>query len=163
MGKKRNPSERSRFRIAQIFLMATVCAVTPAQALAAASNAPEVPSATEQGGDGSPAFRGSHLDFRLPPFSVPVIRDGRAVGQISLLITVEAADAAKKARLIALRRRLYSAFLRDLYAVASLEDGEPALNLTTVKTRLRRVADRVLGPDVVRRVLVRHAYVRRFR
>ncbi len=101
--------------------------------------------------------------YRMPPFNVPVIRDGRPAEQVSLAITVETKGVDKRNKIIEKRTELRSAFLRDLYAVMSLRNGgRRPLNIDTVKIRLKRVADRVLGPGVVDDVLVEGAYTRTF-
>lgn len=99
--------------------------------------------------------------FRLPPFNISVIRDGRPYQEVSLSIAVEAKGINNKNKIIKKRVELQSAFLRDLYAVLSLRDGNRRpLDVNTVKIRLRRVADHVLGPGVVDGVLVESAYTR---
>lgn len=101
--------------------------------------------------------------FRLPPFNVPTIRERGVVGQIALNITIETLGLANKRKVIEKRVYIQSAFLRDLYGVASINNGSgKALNLDTVKRRLRIVADRLLGEGVVKDVLVENAYTRKF-
>jgi len=52
-------------------------------------------------------------------------------------------------------------FLRDLYGVASINNGSgQALQLDTVKRRLKMVADRMLGAGVIKTVLVENAHTR---
>lgn len=100
--------------------------------------------------------------FRLPPFNVSVIRDGRPYQEVSLSIALETKGVKNKNKIIKKRTELRSAFLRDLYAVLSLRVGtRRALDVDTVKIRLQRIADRILGPGVVDSVLVESAYTRR--
>lgn len=99
--------------------------------------------------------------FRMPPFSVPTIREAGVVGQISLMVTLEVVGLSNKTKVIQKRQHLQSGFLRDLYGVASINNGSgQALQLDTVKNRLNMVADRVLGAGVVKNVLVENAHTR---
>jgi flagellar FliL protein len=97
----------------------------------------------------------------MPPFSVPTIREAGVVGQISLIVTIEVVGTSDKNKLIEKRHHLQSGFLRDLYGIASINNGSgQALQLDTVKKRLKMVADRVLGPGIVKNVLVENAHTR---
>jgi hypothetical protein len=100
--------------------------------------------------------------FRLDPFHIPVIRDGRVVNQVSVLVVIETLGVAHKDKVIDKRRRLYSAFLNDLHGVLSIRNGSGhALNAPAVKQRLKKRAEGILGPGVVKNVLIRSAMKRR--
>jgi hypothetical protein len=101
--------------------------------------------------------------FRLPMFNVPVIRGGQIVGQVSLSVMVETTDIRNKDTIIENRAKLQNGFLRDLHGVVSIDNGSGrALNVPTVKARLVRVAEKILGPGIVSNVLVENVYVRQF-
>lgn len=101
--------------------------------------------------------------FRLAPFHLTVIRDGRVAGQVSLNVTVETASRSENQTIIEKRGQIHSAFLRDLHAVLSLDNGSGrAFSPNTVKTRLQNVADRLLGPGVIRAILIENVYTRNF-
>lgn len=99
--------------------------------------------------------------FRMPPFTVPTIRKAGVVGQISLLVSIEVVGLDNKKKVMEKRHYLQSAFLRDLYGVASINNcSGQALQLDTVKRRLKMVADRMLGAGVIKTVLVENAHTR---
>lgn len=101
--------------------------------------------------------------FRMPPFNVPTIREAGVVGQVALLVVIETRGVANKNKVIEKRVPLQSAFLRDLYGVASINTGSgQPVNLDTVKKRLSVVAERILGPGVVKDILVESVYTRQF-
>ncbi len=131
-------------------------------AFAAASAAAQAPESASGGADW---FGNERVQFfRLAPFSIPVVRDGRLLRQVSLTVTLETGNVSQRNKVIERRLALQNAFLKDLYAVLALHDGEDgrALNLDTVKVRLRRVADGVLGPGIARDILIESVHVRRF-
>lgn len=99
--------------------------------------------------------------FRMPPFSVPTIREAGVTGQISLIVSIEVVGISNKTKVIEKRHHLQSSFLRDIYGIASINNGSgQALQLDTVKKRLKMVADRVLGAGVVKNILVENAHTR---
>lgn len=101
--------------------------------------------------------------YRMAPFHVPVIRDGQVLQQVTLSVTLETGDSSMQETVIEHRRLLYSAFLRDLHAVLAIQASRGGVNLETVKIRLKRIADKVLGPGIARDVLVESAYVKKLR
>jgi hypothetical protein len=101
--------------------------------------------------------------FRLPVFNLPVIREGRVAQQVSVNVTIETSDIRARNKIIENRIKIQNAFLRDLHGVVSLSNGtDRALLVPTVKARLQRVADAILGPGVVKQILVENVYVRNF-
>jgi hypothetical protein len=101
--------------------------------------------------------------FRMPVFHLPVIREGRIAAQVSVNVTLETRDARNKNKILENHLKIQSAFLRDLYGLMSLNNGSGrALVVPTVKARLQKVADRVLGPDVVKDILIENVSVRNF-
>lgn len=99
--------------------------------------------------------------FKMDPFNIPIIRDGQVVKEVSLIVTVETVGIVNQNKLIESRDRLQNAFLGDLHGVLSLQsDPNNPLNLRTMKTRLQRVADAVLGQGIATDVLVESAFTR---
>lgn len=101
--------------------------------------------------------------YRMPPFNVPVIRDGQVLKQVTLSVTLETGGSRMQETVIERRRLLHSAFLSDLHAVLAIQAARDGVNLETVKIRLKRIADDVLGPGIARDVLVESAYVKDLR
>ena len=97
--------------------------------------------------------------FKLLPFNIPVIRDGRVVSQVSLIISIETFGQTDKEKVIAARLKLQNAFLRDLYGVIAIRhgDGRPFV-AESVKIRLTRLAKNIMGGDVVKDVLIENAF-----
>ena len=93
--------------------------------------------------------------FKLLPFNIPVIRDGRVVNQVSLIIQIETFGQADKEKVMAARHKLQNAFLRDLYGIIALRhgDGRPFV-VESVKIRLTRLAKNIIGGNVIKDVLI---------
>ena len=101
--------------------------------------------------------------FRMPPYNIPIIRAGQVIGQATVGVTLETRNIGNKEKILENRVRLQGAFLRDLQALASLDNGSGrAINAGTVKARLQRVADRVLGGGIITDILIDNVYTRRF-
>lgn len=99
--------------------------------------------------------------FKMEPFNIPIIREGRVVKEVSLVVTVETVGVENQNKIIESRHKLQNAFLNDLHGVLSLQsDPDNPLNLRTMKVRLQRVADGVLGQGVATNVLVESAFTR---
>lgn len=94
----------------------------------------------------------------LEPFIVPVIREGRVVKQVNLTITLELAAPHVQTELAAKMPYLRDAFLTRLHGLMGRHrrDGR-AFAPEVVKRRLLAESERVLGPGVVRDVLVQSA------
>lgn len=102
--------------------------------------------------------------FRLDPFNIPVIRDGRVVNQVSLQVTIETLGIADKNKVIAARYKLQSVFLRDLHGVISVRHGNGRpFDASSVKYRLMRRAEQILGPGIAKNILIEQAFNRRVR
>ncbi len=120
---------------------------------------------------GHMAGRGTTLDrflgntpqfFKLQPFYIPVIRDGRVVNQVNLIISIETFGQANKEKVMAARFKLQNAFLRDLYGVIAVRHGNGRPYIAeTVKIRLTRLARKIIGGDVVKDVLIEASFTMR--
>jgi flagellar basal body-associated protein FliL len=96
--------------------------------------------------------------IKLDAFSIPVIRYGRVSKYILLQTTLEVVDPAARDRAQRLMPRLKDAFLMDLHGYfADRPAAKTGINTRTIKKRMKRVADRTLGPDVIIEVLVEGA------
>lgn len=97
--------------------------------------------------------------FKLLPFNIPVIRDGRVVTQVSLIVSVETFGLPDKEKVMAARHKLQNAFLQDLYGVVGIHhgDGRPFV-AESVKIRLTRLARRIVGANVVKDVLIESSF-----
>ena len=91
---------------------------------------------------------------------VPVIRDGYIDKHVRLVVVLEAAGEENAAALHAKKLRLRDAFIRDLHAVTSRRTQGDNLSLELVKRRFLAVTRRIVGPDVVRDVLIKGAFER---
>ena len=93
------------------------------------------------------------VDF--DPLVLPVMRDGRVTQHLTFTIVLEVHRDYERLDIYKHMPRLKDAYLTQLHALYShravqdREDVEPLLN-----KRLMAVSERVLGPDVVKRILV---------
>ena len=96
--------------------------------------------------------------FKLLPFNIPVIRDGRVVNQVSFIVSIETFGQANKEKIMAARYKLQNAFLQDLHGIVAIHhgNGRPMV-ARSVKIRLKRLAQQLLGGDVVKDVLIESA------
>jgi hypothetical protein len=102
--------------------------------------------------------------FNLLPFNIPVIRDGRVVNQISMVISIETFGRLNKEKVMAARLQLQNAFLRDLYGIIAIRhgDGRPYV-AKNVKIRLTRLAKNIVGGNVVKDVLIESSFNKRLK
>ena len=112
--------------------------------------APDVPAEIDQ------------LRFiKLDAFSIPVIRYGKVDKYILLQATLEVVEPAARQRAQRLMPRLKNAFLMDLHGYfADRPADKKGVNTRTVKKRMKRVADRTLGPNIVKEILIEGAFER---
>ena len=108
-------------------------------------------------------FLGNYPQFyKLQPFHIPVIRDGRVVNQVNLIISIETFGQADKEKVMAARLRLQNAFLRDLNGVVAVRHGDDRPYIAqTIKIRLTRLARKIIGGDVVKDVLIEASFTMR--
>lgn len=131
-----------------------------ALAVAAFASGPSLAAGEKSGGSSTiDRFLGNEPQFfRLLPFNIPVIHEGRVVNQVSLIVSIETFGLADKEKVMDARYKLQNAFLRDLYGVVAVHqgNGHPVL-AESVKIRLKRLARNMLGGDVVKDVLIEAA------
>jgi hypothetical protein len=99
--------------------------------------------------------------FTMPPFVVPVIYGNTVSRQVTLLVTIETTGVDNKGKIVENRQRLQDAFLRDIYGVLSIqEEDRNSRHSDAIRIRLRRVGNRILGPGVIDKILVKTTYNR---
>ena len=142
---------KSLSRIASALLV--LCWVASETAYGASEEKPTSPGALD-------IFLGNHPQFfKLLPFNIPVIRDGNVISQVSMIISIETFGLDDKDKVIAARRKLQNAFIRDLYGVISVRHGTGRPFVAeSVKFRLTRLAKNIVGQDVVKSVLIESVY-----
>lgn len=127
---------------------------------AAVTAAVGIGEVTKQVGDAAARFGaggdGPHF-VQMKKFLVPVIRRDEVASHINLYIELEVGGAQDKELIKKTKVRLRSAFLQDLSSAALWPDanGEMRLPLSSVKKRLLAISEQVLGPGVVRDVLIK--------
>jgi len=94
--------------------------------------------------------------IKLDAFSIPVIRYGKVDKYILLQATLEVVEPSARQRAQRLMPRLKNAFLMDLHGYFA----DRPVDKKGVNTRMKRVADRTLGPDIVKEVLIEGAFER---
>ncbi len=99
------------------------------------------------------------VQVRMAPISVSVIGTDRAEQTVSILVSLET-EAPQQAMVKANMPRLSDAFLSTMYIGVNnrqivRKDG--LINISAVKEKLGVAADRVLGPGVVKNILVQSA------
>ncbi|MGH6953028.1 MAG: hypothetical protein ACREGL_02530 [Alphaproteobacteria bacterium] len=92
---------------------------------------------------------------------VPVVRGDRIERHVALTVALEVEGEESRMKVMRALPRLRDALLADLYSYLRLIDfdREPSF-LPAVKTRLTAVANRTMGADTVRAVLVQYTYER---
>lgn len=102
---------------------------------------------------GGPAF------VKLPLFSIPVIEGDKVTRQVAVGIVLELGAGQTLADLKPKENVLIDAFLRELYGIFAQRSGADRIaDQHTLKERLGRTADRVLGSGVVRQVLIQQLF-----
>jgi flagellar FliL protein len=99
---------------------------------------------------------------KLPPIVLPVF-DGqnKVTRQAGLVLALELSPGKTEADIEPHRRKLYDAFLTDLYSLYD-QTGSAGrvIEPGAIKQRLQETSDRVLGPGVVHEVLIQQAFER---
>ncbi len=102
----------------------------------------------------APAVSGP-VFVKLPLFSIPVIEGDKVTRQVTVGIALELVRGLKADSLDEKRPAVIDAFFRDLYGMFGQRSGIARVAVEgSIKQRLGRTADQILGPGVVRQVLV---------
>jgi len=95
----------------------------------------------------------------LPIFQIPVIEHDRVTRRVSVGIALELVEGVTEDTVTPKKPLLIDAYLSDLYAVfAQRADASRVADDRLVKARLQQIADRILGPGVVRQVLIQQLF-----
>jgi flagellar FliL protein len=100
--------------------------------------------------------------IKLPPIVLPVFdSQNKVTRQAGLVLALELNPGKTEADIEPNRRKLYDAFLTDLYSIYDQAGSagrviEPGV----IKQRLQETSDRVLGPGIVHEVLIQQAFER---
>ncbi|MBI3708882.1 MAG: hypothetical protein HY246_14575 [Proteobacteria bacterium] len=106
------------------------------------------------------AAEGSNF-LRMDPLIVPIIRNGTVERHLGFVFLLELADKKFDVKVRELMPRLTNAFVSDLNALATApRAAESGIDAATLKRRLIASCQRILGPDIVRDVLVDRSFVR---
>ena len=102
----------------------------------------------------TPAVSGPTF-VKLPLFNIPVIEGDQVTRQITVGVALELAEGLKANSIDEKKPEVIDAFLRDLYAMFAQRSGTSRIAIqASIKQRLTQTAERVLGPGLVRQVLV---------
>jgi flagellar basal body-associated protein FliL len=92
---------------------------------------------------------------KLPLFSIPVIEGDKVTRQVTVGLALELVEGLKADSIDEKKPQVIDAFFRDLYAMFGQRSQTSRVAVeTSIKRRLAQTADRVLGPGVVRQVLI---------
>ncbi len=97
----------------------------------------------------------------LDPIFVPLIKGDQVGRQIGIKLTLLLVDSSTKSDVVAKRKQLYDAFFRELYGF--FQERVPAngrIDQAYLKTRLLKTANGVVGPHLVKEVLIEQLFER---
>jgi len=104
---------------------------------------------------------GAPVFVHLPLFVVPVIEGDEVTRQVTVGVALELAEGRTAESIEPKRPLLVDAFFKELYGMfAQRAHSDHIADEGTVKERLGRVADRVLGAGVVKQVLIQQLFER---
>ena len=143
----------------RVFLLSLVvgAALLPVRAGAAEheSGGAEHESGGKGAGGKGPA-PGDPIFVDVSPIVLPVIDGNSVTRQVGVLLTLELADKPAEGIVTEKRRELRDAFITELYRLYGWRStADRVVKDTLVTQRLQLAADRVVGPGVVRAVLIR--------
>jgi len=115
-------------------------------------------AASDAPGD-KPAGPDGPLFVNLPIFQIPVIQGNQVRLQVSVTVALELFQGVSAESIEPKKPLLIDAFLSDLYTIfAQRADAPRVADYQLIRVRLQQIADRVLGPGVVRRVLIQQLF-----
>ena len=106
-----------------------------------------------------PSVPDGPLFVKLPIFQIPVIQHDQVRLQVSVTIALELVQGVGADSIDPKKPLLIDAFLRDLYAIfAQRADAPRVADDKLIRIRLQQIADTVLGPGIVRQVLIEQLF-----
>jgi hypothetical protein len=113
-------------------------------------------------GPQAPAAGDAPIYISVDRITVAVFRDNEVAQHLIFILKLEVTDRAATSQVIDKMPRLTDAFMRDLHTMASApQTARDGLDMALAKRRLLSTSIRVLGPDIVRDVLIDRSIVRR--
>lgn len=92
---------------------------------------------------------------KLPLFNIPVIEGDKVTRQVTVGVALELVEGVKAESIDEKKPAVIDAFFRDLYGMFGQRSQISRVAVEgSIKQRLGQTADRVLGPGMVRQVLV---------
>lgn len=134
------------------WLAAFACVVLFAVSAHAADLAEKSEPATAAG---APSY------VRLDPIFVPVIEGDQVTRQVGITLMLQLAEDQAKSDVESKRKPLYDALFRDLYGY--FQDRAAAngrVDQTYLKARLLKTTTRIVGPKLVKEVLIEQLFER---
>jgi flagellar FliL protein len=101
----------------------------------------------------------AHVEFvQLDPLMLPVMGDDGVSQMISLVVTLEVADAPTMEKVKKLSPKLTDAYIQDMYGVLNQKAAMPGgvVQVGLIKQRLQKATVGVLGDGVVSNILLQH-------
>jgi len=119
-------------------------------------------------GEGGSSEKGRREDLmgvgpyvRFAQIVVPIIEGDRVTKQMALTLTLQLFDAKSRAVINEKRPLLTDAFVKFLYGYFQQRVGlKTPINQVFLKERLRQTAAGIVGPDLVKEVLIQQIYER---
>jgi hypothetical protein len=116
--------------------------------------------AAEHEGAAAPAENGPAY-IRFDPIFVSVIDGSRVNRQVGVTLIIEIKEGQSKADVEAQRKKLNDAFFRELYGFFQTQAGASGrIDQAYMKQRLLVAASKIVGPDIVKEVLVEQLFER---
>ncbi len=126
---------------------------------AAAGSSEGAGGGSASAGGGSAPGGDQALFIELEPLTAPFIRDGNFAHYVLLVVNLEVGNKRDIERVREMLPRLRDAFVTELHALAATRSpNQRLINVARVKARLIAGTHKVLGPGVVRDVLVQLAH-----
>lgn len=105
-------------------------------------------------GQGAPPVSGP-VFVKLPLFNIPVIEGDKVTRQVRVGLALELVEGLKADSIDEKKPAMIDAFFRDLYGMFGQRSETRRVAVEgSIKQRLEQTADRLLGPGMVRQVLI---------
>ena len=135
----------------------------PAVFAADHENAAAGESSGEGGGEEGKKITPEFEYLQLDPLNLPIVTDGGVLQQISLVVSLEM-KFGNLEKVKQYQPKLADAYIQDLYGLLGMGHGlmnGNVLDVKMIKDRLALITTKVLGPDMVKDVLLQVVQQRR--